>query len=582
VTNYADGMLNVIQDAPELPPTLTPTATPTLEEIAMSGLVYDTSVGQTKGIPFAHIQIDAVPCKGYYSATTADAAGHYTLFVTKDYLHQCGQINVHVWASGYQPYDGVILENDLLQNLTQQNFALTLLPTNTPTSTPTVTNTPPPTLTPTITPTATNTPLVSPTPTSTNPPVFGPYVLTTVPVGIHPKSAAIENLRDRGVFTALFDSSRLQILDESNYQLYGSVDTGGLHPNQVVRGAPFTFDISNRDSNSLTVLDWRVPGPACTAPTGNLPWGVAYNPTNHRIYVANYGLPKESGSISVFDEQCNRVTTIPLPNDRPALMTEMNGYVYAAGWGTGNLYIIDGNNVVTNPINVGPGAFGIAANPVTGRIYLTNRLTGRFYIIIAGSGNANISMAVTLPSPGYAVAANPNLSHTFVVSAVSDQVFALDGYYGGLIWPLPVGHQDADEGGQGIVVNIHSNRLYVSNYADGTVTVIQDIVTYPQPPPPCLPNCGVPILASLPNGAKTRQHAVALDWTDTPSVTRYEIVVKQGSTTGTTVASSKSLTLSKFTTRPLTPGKTYYWRVRACTAKGCNAWTKWWRFVVSN
>ncbi len=459
----------------------------------------------------------------------------------------------------------------------------TSTPTNTPTvtNTPTATDTPTVTNTPTSTPTFTDTPLLTPTPTLTYPPVFGPYVLTTVPVGIHPKSAAIENLRSREIFTALFDSSQLRILDESNYQFYGSVGTGGLHPNQVVRGAPFTFDITNRDSNSLTVLDWRVPGPACTSPTGNLPWGVAYNPTNHRIYVANYGLPKESGSISVFDEQCNRVKTIPLPGDRPALMTEMNGYVYAAGWGTGNLYIIDANNVVTNPINVGPGAFGLAANPAIGRIYLTNRLTGRFYIILAGGGNANISIAVTLPSPGYAVAANPNLGHTFVVSAVSDQVFALDGYYGGLIYPLPVGHQDADEGGQGIVVNTASNRIYVTNYADGTMTVIQDIVTYPQPPPPCLPNCNVPTLASLPNGAKTKQKAVALDWTDTPSITRYEIVVKQGSTTGPTVASSKALTVSKFTTKPLTPGKAYFWRVRACTAKACSAWTKWWKFVVT-
>jgi hypothetical protein len=32
----------------------------------------------------------------------------------------------------------------------------------------------------------------------------------------------------------------------------------------------------------------------------------------------------------------------------------------------------------------------------------------------------------------------------------------------------------------------------------------------------------------------------------------------------------------------LTPGKKYYWRVRACDAIGCGTWSDWWWFKVSS
>ncbi len=77
----------------------------------------------------------------------------------------------------------------------------------------------------------------------------------------------------------------------------------------------------------------------------------------------------------------------------------------------------------------------------------------------------------------------------------------------------------------------------------------------------------------------TRQ--VTLDWTDVSCATRYEVMVRQGSTTGTIVDHPTAVTSSQYTTIALTAGKTFYWRVRAWDAKGASAWTGYRSFKVS-
>ena len=90
-----------------------------------------------------------------------------------------------------------------------------------------------------------------------------------------------------------------------------------------------------------------------------------------------------------------------------------------------------------------------------------------------------------------------------------------------------------------------------------------------------------PTLAAPRNGSTVTTRQVTLDWTDVNCATSYDVQIRQGSTTGTFVARPTSLTSSKYTTNPLTPGKTFYWRVRAKDAKGTSSWTGYWHFKVS-
>ncbi len=458
--------------------------------------------------------------------------------------------------------------------------------TNTPTTTPTITNTPTVTDTPTVTktptitntPTATMTPSPTFTPTVTKTPQPLPYVLTTVPVGAHPKSVAV-NSATKQIFVALYDSNELWAISE-DLSTFVEMWSMGLKLNAVAYDYGHRVYVTNRDWNSVTGIDFTLGHPVCNVATGDLPWGVTYNPYHGRLYVANFGQPKApSGSISIYDSQCVPVTTLPLTNDRPTLMTFNREKVYVPGYLKGNLYVLDASNTLNNPLTVGAGAFGIGVNGVTNQVYLTNRDTRRLYII--DGVNDNVTQVVTLPSTPYAVAANGRTNHVFVVSAVNDKVYVLNGLSGALLATLPVGHQDEGAGGQGIAVDDYSNQVYVTNYAAGTLTVIQDVGAPALSAPLALSACKAPQLASRPNGWVSDRRRVILDWADPACAPSFEIVVKQGSTTGRTVESAKGLTISKYTTKALAVGKTYYWHVRACNAKGCSPWSGWWKFTVS-
>jgi hypothetical protein len=59
------------------------------------------------------------------------------------------------------------------------------------------------------------------------------------------------------------------------------------------------------------------------------------------------------------------------------------------------------------------------------------------------------------------------------------------------------------------------------------------------------------------------------------------VFVRQDSTGGAHVFTQKNLTTTQTTTSPLTPGKTFYWRVKVCNDAGCSK-SGWWSFKVKS
>jgi CSLREA domain-containing protein len=72
---------------------------------------------------------------------------------------------------------------------------------------------------------------------------------------------------------------------------------------------------------------------------------------------------------------------------------------------------------------------------------------------------------------------------------------------------------------------------------------------------------------------------VALDWGNSSCATKYQVVVRMGSTTGTIAYSKKNLTASQATTTALAGGRTYYWSVTASGDAGDRS-SAWFSFAV--
>ncbi|MGB8647832.1 MAG: hypothetical protein WCF84_21540 [Anaerolineae bacterium] len=83
------------------------------------------------------------------------------------------------------------------------------------------------------------------------------------------------------------------------------------------------------------------------------------------------------------------------------------------------------------------------------------------------------------------------------------------------------------------------------------------------------------------NGAVLATLHPTLQWSALTCAARYEVQVRQGSASGPLVAQPKNLTSAQFAPAGLTAGKSYVWRVRACNAAGCGAWSGWWQFSVA-
>ena len=98
-------------------------------------------------------------------------------------------------------------------------------------------------------------------------------------------------------------------------------------------------------------------------------------------------------------------------------------------------------------------------------------------------------------------------------------------------------------------------------------------------PEACNAKPATPKLTKPKNGGTSTKPKVKLDWNDSNCATRYQVIVRQSSTTGPKMAENKNLTASQFATKSLPKGKTYYWQVKACNAKGCKS-SAWWSFKV--
>lgn len=327
------------------------------------------------------------------------------------------------------------------------------------TPTPTPTNTPVPstsTHTPTITPSRT------PTATPTMPAAqCKPSVVKTLPVAGRPKGIAIDPATQRA-YVALFDTSAVAVIDSSD-QVIATWSTGSHgHANSVavITGRVF---VSMRDSNSVAVLNANDGTVIAQIPVGVQPYGVST--ANGRVVVANFA----SGTVSLIDPAMLNVVATAKTEANPAHLAATNDRSFVSLW-DGGVGVIDANgNVLNTFTTTGRQTFGIAANPPTNRLYTANRSVSVINQIDASTNAILKSVRESLVP--FALALNPASQHLFVVLPASSQVRVRDATTLDQLLDLPIGAQGND-GGDGIAA--FGNRVYVSNNAANSVTIIDD------------------------------------------------------------------------------------------------------------
>jgi YVTN family beta-propeller protein len=103
-------------------------------------------------------------------------------------------------------------------------------------------------------------------------------------------------------------------------------------------------------------------------------YGIAISPDGSEIYVTNRG----TNSVSVINSNSDTVTTtVPVGNDPHGVAVSPDGAkVYVANYGSNTVSVIDtADNSVISDLNVGPGPFGVGITPDGTKVYVVNRGT---------------------------------------------------------------------------------------------------------------------------------------------------------------------------------------------------------------
>lgn len=145
--------------------------------------------------------------------------------------------------------------------------------------------------------------------------------------------------------------------------------------------------------------------------------------------------------------------------------------------------------------------------------------------------------------------------HSADVQVVLNDAAVLPVYYGAM-WP--------------ILKKGYVHDLVVTPQGDALISF--KAVWLTQPPPK-------PQLRAPANGATITNRTPRLDWKDSNGATYYNLELRLKSPKGALIANPQ-VNVSEY--KPVTPlaKKTYVWRVQACNAERCSAWSAWWSFTV--
>ena len=288
-----------------------------------------------------------------------------------------------------------------------------------------------------------------------------PTPFRTVALDDSPKGMAAGGDR---VYVALSNSSRLAIIRSSDDVLESTqpMGPGGANGVAVVGDKVFT---NNRDAATLSVNQAGSGAFLQTIPVGNLPWGVSG--VSDRVYVANFA----DNTVTTINPVANSVLRTTSVSELPAFVAAMSDRAYVTHI-NGHLSVIGRDGLRLADLTPGAGElWGLAFNPEAGLLYVADR-PGRRILVLSTNTNQVVS-AINLPGTPYALAYNPGTGNLYAVNANTDQVYVVNtrnsNRYAGA---LNVGSQDPNDGGQGIAVI--NNKVYVGNWQDRSITVLDD------------------------------------------------------------------------------------------------------------
>jgi uncharacterized protein len=218
--------------------------------------------------------------------------------------------------------------------------------------------------------------------------------------------------------------------------------------------------VGNAGDGTVTVIDGSSDQVMATVSVGELPYVVAVNSADNQVYISK----TFSNTTTVIDGATNEVRILDTGIQATAILADAasdKSYLINQG---NSLTVLDGARGATSKIRAGDRAWGLALNPVTGKIYMGDTNSSMLAIVDAKTGSAS---AVNVGEMPVAIAVDTAANRVYVANYAGNSVTVLDGTNDAVLATIPVGTHP-----QAISADAATHTIYVANTGSHSVSVI--------------------------------------------------------------------------------------------------------------
>ena len=337
----------------------------------------------------------------------------------------------------------------------------------------------------------------------------------SVNVGFNPYGVAVNSLTNKiyvanhcGNDPACASGGTVSVIDGVSNTVVATVTTGS-HPYSVaVNSVTNNIYVSNNCGNDLSchshngtvsVIDGVSNTVTATVTVGSSPGPPVVNSVTNKIYVANScgndptcTYPYSGGTVTVIDGVTNNPTTVDVGIHPDALdVNSVTNKIYVANQcgddpncGSSSMTVIDGATLATTDVAIGGrDANTIAVNSVANKIYIPANCYGNPSCQGAPDGTVSVVDGVTLAYTSVGAGVSPD---SMAVNSVTNTIYVanecgsdrdpncpsngtvtvIDGA------TLTFTNIEVGKHPYGLALNSATNRIYVPNYYDDTVSVM--------------------------------------------------------------------------------------------------------------
>jgi YVTN family beta-propeller protein len=353
----------------------------------------------------------------------------------------------------------------------------------------------------------------------------GSRLIANLLVGNQPTAINI-NPNTGHVYIANFSANTVSVIDRSSNKIVKTIQVGKNPIDIAVNPVTNRIYVVNNGSSTISIIDGASDTVIGDMIVGASPIAAAVNPDTNRLYVID--TDDRSRRVSVYDGISNSIiAAVRVVAARGVAVNPKTNRVYvpfSSSFGTDNgTVVIDGssNMIIATPrISTRNYPKAVAINPITNRIYVTDSPepgnSGGGLFVIDGETNTFITKTATFPGQ---LDVDVDIANNIIYLSnnLIGSVLVIDGATNKTISNVKVGKYP-----NGIVFDSVTNRLYIADEVEDTVSVLGDKLS---PIDMITPSVKI----TLPNGGEVLKAGTStvVTWqsSDNTSISSHEILL---------------------------------------------------------